>query len=318
MHIKVSKKGYRIKPSADDMKEITWSIKNNNHVKVDLYSLKKYIEAGYSVLLAEFNELGNIQENNIKKIELIALDIDSKENKITMFEMIELVKNKFGIEPALYYTTFSDLDNTKFRLIYKFQAPVNAEVYKLFYKSLVWKLEKYLDSQTVNANRIWAGTNKEVFLNEKTIPIPFKLLIKLINSYNSKLSREKNKNKKVNKNFSGESVKLKAEMKFNVNRIDELVNYLIDNVDLKDYIQKHFGGTFKRNSDLYTGRCVLHGGDNPSALVIYEKSYRCYTCCGSGNIITLAKKVYNTDSFFIATEQLIKELNLSIPVEFMG
>lgn len=315
MLIKISKNGYKQKPTAENMKSISWSIKNNKHVKVDYFTLKKYLERGHSVLLAEFEEIGNIQEDNIKELCCIALDIDSKENEVTTPKMIELIKNEYNITPVLYYNTFSDKDDTKFRLIYEIEGSIDVEVYKTFYKALVWKFNKYLDSQTVNANRIWAGTNKKVFYDEKAIPISFNLLIKLINSYNAKLLRDK---KNIKKNTHGKSVKLtNSHTRFNLNNIDGLVNYLIENIDLKDYIIKHFGGTFKRNGGLHAGCCCLHGGDNPNALVIYDKSYRCYTKCGSGNIITIAKKVYNTDSFLVVAEQLIKELNLNVPNEFL-
>ena len=44
----------------------------------------------------------------------------------------------------------------------------------------------------------------------------------------------------------------------------------------------------------YIGRCVLHGGDNKGALVINDEKgiYTCFTHCGTGNLISVAKKVY--------------------------
>ena len=190
MRIKASKDSYKTKPSVDDMKKICWCMKNNDCIEVDFIKLKELIEVGHSVLLADFNEVGSIKEDNINSLSCLALDIDSKENPIQLKDMIELVKNKFDITPKIYYCTFSDENEFKFRLIYRLQEPVDVETYKILYKAMAWKLGKYIDNQTVNPNRIWAGTNKKVILNEDDEPITFEIIVKLVKSYSNKIKRE--------------------------------------------------------------------------------------------------------------------------------
>lgn len=161
--IKISKKAYKKKPDADDIKEITWHMKNSECKSVNYKELAIILEQGYSVLLADFKELGNIKEDNIQSLSCIALDIDSKENKITMFEMISKINSALSFYPILSYCTFSDKEFTKFRLIYRLENAVDVEIYRRLYLALQWKFKKYLDPATKNANRIWAGTNKSVF-----------------------------------------------------------------------------------------------------------------------------------------------------------
>lgn len=316
MKIKISKKGYKEKPNAQEIKKITWDMKNSECKEVTYKKLSDILQRGHSVLLAEFSQIGSIAEDNITSIECIALDVDSKEQKSNMFEFISLLHRKYGIYPTIYYPTFSDMDNSKFRLIYKLEYPVDSEVYKSFYKALVWKFRGQLDSQTVNPNRIWAGTNKKVYFNE-VAPIPHGLVIKLINSYQAMLRKEEEKTKAEFK----ASVSNKPKSFGNIGNIKaeyrkELADYLIQNVDLKNYIEKHFGGRFERNGNHHTGCCVLHGGDNQSALAIYKNTYRCYTNCGTGNIITVAKKVYNSECFDEVATKLIDELSISVPTYY--
>lgn len=191
--IKVSKKAYKNKPSADDIKKITYHMKNSECKSVDYRELAQILEHGYSVLLADFKEVGSIKEDNIQSISCIALDIDSKENRITMFEMINKIYSTLGFYPILSYCTFSDKEFTKFRLIYRLENSIDSETYRILYLALQWKFKKYLDPATKNANRIWAGTNKSVFYNKNDIPITYENLLKLIKAYESSLKRKERK-----------------------------------------------------------------------------------------------------------------------------
>lgn len=320
MRIKISSKGYKEKPGADEIKKITWQMKNSECKSVSFQSLSKYIANGHSVLLAEFKELGNINEDNIISLSCIALDIDSKENEITMYEMISKINNLLNVYPVISYCTFSDKNYTKFRLIYELEHKVDVETYRMLYLALQWKFKKYLDPATKNANRIWAGTNKSVHLNEQAEPISFKMLVKLINSYNASVKRkekkkaealkEKYKNQKMNSEFNNEDY-IKPQYK------QEVLKLLIDNIDLREFIPKHLGGSYKRNREALTGSCVLHGGDNKTALVINKDRYTCFTHCGSGNIITVARKVYNIDNFSAVAFKLLEEHNIDIPKDYI-
>lgn len=315
--IKVSQKGYKIKPTATDMIDITMGMKNYPCIYVDYREIKEYLKRGHSVLLAEFQEDSkDIFESSINCLECIALDVDSKENEITLFEMVALVNKKLGVYPVIEYPTFSDTNYTKFRLIYRLESPIDVETYKLLYKALQWKFNKYLDQATSNANRIWAGTNKEVTYRENDIPISCTLIVKLINAYQSKLKRDnKAKQKVIEKGYTqydGEDY-IKPQYK------EECLNRLISSISLKDFIQKHLGGEFKYMNGNYIGRCVLHGGDNKGALVINDEKgiYTCFTHCGTGNLISVAKKVYGITNFSKVAFMLAQEYNLSIPEEWI-
>ena len=314
--IKISKKGYKEKPCADDIKEITWYMKNNECKSVNYKELAQILEHGYSVLLADFKEVGNIKEDNIQSISCIALDIDSKENKITLFEMISKINSALGFYPILSYCTFSDKEFNKFRLIYRLENAVDVETYRTLYLVLQWKFTKYLDPATKNANRIWAGTNKSVFYNENDIPITFKDIVKLIKAYEASIKRkeakamQQQKQKYIKTEFNND-VYIKPDHK------EEVMNFLIKNTDIREFIPKHLGGRFKRIGERLTCACVFHGGDNETALVIDKDRYTCFTHCGTGNIITAARKIYNIENFSDVAFKLLQEHGLSIPDSYI-
>ena len=320
MRVKISKNGYATKPSAEEIKKITWYFKNNNCVEVSFEELLNFISKGHSVLLADFKDnCGNINVENIQSLSCLSLDIDSKENKITMDKMIDAINKKLNITPILAYRTFSDTDNSKFRLIYKLEDKVDTEVYKKLYKAIQWKFNKYLDPVTFNPNRIWAGTNKGVLYNPNNKPITFQLMIKLINAYESKLKREEEKKKATKKqmiyndNFYNDEFTSYIKPKYK----EEVLEYLIQNIDLKDFIQKHFGGNFKKENGNWVGACSIHGGDNKHALVISDRIYTCFTRCGTGNIITVARIVYKDTNFSNVALRLASEHGLNIPKEYL-
>lgn len=318
--IKISHKGYKTKPTATDMIDITMGMKNYPCIYVDYREIKEYLKRGHSVLLAEFQEDSkDIFESSINCLECIALDVDSKENEITLFEMVALVNKKLGVYPIIEYPTFSDTNYTKFRLIYRLESPIDIETYKLLYKALQWKFNKYLDQATSNANRIWAGTNKEVTYRENDIPISCTLMVKLINAYQSKLKRDnKAKQKVIEKGYTqydGEDY-IKPQYK------EECTERLISSISLKDFIEKHLGGNFKYINGSYKGCCPLpeHTGDrnNKTAFSIKDdRFYKCFTHCGTGNLISVAKKVYGITNFSKIAFILAQEYNLSIPEEWI-
>lgn len=314
--IKISEKGYKVKPDNDEIKKITWQMKNNQCRSVTYKELKEILSQGHSVLLAEFNDVGNIREDNIKSISCIALDVDSKVNKINIYEMISRVNTTFNIYPVISYCTFSDTDNTRFRLIYRLENRIDVETYRVLYSAFQWKFKKYIDMATKNANRIWAGTNKNVIYVENDIPISFAKLVRIIKAYNSSVKR---RNKKVNKE------KFKSYKKIDYSNAKyikpeykkEVLDYLIENIDLRELIPKYYGGRFKVNGERLTGTCVLHGGDNESALLIDKDRYTCFTHCGCGNVITIGRKIYNTDNFSDVAFKLLEDNNLNIPPHYV-
>lgn len=322
MIVKVSNKGYKVKPDTKMMAwEVTPSLKNSKGVNITIPSLANYIEKGFSVVLAEFNEVGNIDKSNIKQIELIAMDIDSKENPINMLDMKSLVFNKIGIIPCIEYRTFSDTNFTKFRLIYKLEQPITYEVYEELYKALKWKLGKYIDTQTSNPNRIWAGTNKTVQINYDSVDFGFSKIVKLINSYRKAEERKKEKKKvefkkaTIGNNSDLHGKYIRKEYK------QEVSDMLREYIELKEYIEKHFGGDFKPTSKGYKSRCCLphHTGDRSGEnLTITGKTYRCWSCCGGGDLYSVARMVCNTEDFSLLSFELAKEYNVVIDEKMLG
>lgn len=315
LYIKYSKKAFKEKPTVTDMYKITYDLKSCDSTIISYKDLKSIIEEGHSILLAKFKRGSkSIMEDDIEYINCIALDIDSKINKISLFEMQTLVYKKIGIMPIISYPTFSDTDLTKFRLIYRFENPVDVETFRLFYEAISWKFKKYIDLATKNANRIWAGTNKPVNYFEKDLPITLPIILKLINAYSK--AQKKNETKVIAaKKISYEEFKdcdyIKTEYK------EEVIRLIIDNIRLIDFITDKFGGNFKQISNRYVGKCCLHGGDNKNALVITGKTYRCYTHCGTGNVFTLAKQVYGITNFSQLAFRLSEEYGIAIPEEYI-
>ncbi|WBK39628.1 hypothetical protein CB452P1_000044 [Clostridium phage CB452P1] len=317
IRIKVSEKAYKEKPTPEDMKHIFYSyLKDSSNKEVTYEELAVLLEQGHSVTLADYKTgCNSIKEEYIQSISCIALDVDGKENKINIHEMVGLIYKKFGMLPIIKYCTFSDTDNTRFRLIYRFEDKIDIEVYKSFYIALQWKLNKYIDQQTKNANRSWAGTNKKVEYCDNDIPFSFAIIVKLIHAYNSKLKREAEKNKiefkgKCNNEFTTESY-IKTEYK------EDVIKFLIQNIDLRDFITSHFSWKYKRNGDNLVGPCFFHGGDNQGALVVSKTIYTCFTRCGTGNVITAARKAYGIEHFSTVAFRLCQEYNLTIPEEFI-
>lgn len=314
--IKVSSIAYKQKPDTENAKVIFYDyLKDSSNHTLSYENIARLLENGHSVTLAEYEKgCNSIKEQYIKSLSCIALDIDGKDHKINMYEMVAIIYNKFKALPIIKYCTFSDVDSTRFRLIYRFDCKIDVEVYRTFYSALQWKLSKYLDRQTKNANRSWAGTNKKVEYTETEEPFSRTVMIKLINAYQAKILRDSKKAKiKLNgtfKEFSTDSY-IKTEYKKLV------TEFLIENIDLREFIPRHFNWKFKKLGDNLVGNCIFHGGDNPNALVVSKQIYTCFTNCGTGNIITVARKVYNMDHFSTVAFNLAKEYNLNIPKEYI-
>lgn len=322
LYIKKSQQGYNEKPSSNEIMKISFFLKSNDSTIISYNGLKDIIEEGYSFTIGKYKRGSNsINEIDIEYIEAIALDIDSKVNEINMFEMQSLLYKKLGVIPIISYPTFSDENLTKFRLIYRFENPVDTETYRKFYEALCWKFKKYLDVATKNPNRIWAGTNKKVFYNEKDLPIKLPHIIKIINAH-SRAEQYKNKKVKIEKiksykKFENEDY-IKTEYK------EEVINLIINSIDLKNFITEKLGGNFREKGNKYTSYCPLdsHGGDrtNKDAFVIFKdtNTYRCFTHCGTGNIFTVAKMVYKIDNFSQLALKLAEEYGVGIKEEYIA
>lgn len=314
VYVRYSKEGYQVKPTREQMAKISWQIQNQNCKKVSYEELSKLLENGHSVSLAKYKDnCNNIKKEYAEYAECIAIDVDSKDKPITLEDMKELFFKKFDILPIIEYNTFSDTNNTRFRLIYRLSDKIDIETFERLYRAFTWKI-KYLDNATTDISRIWAGTNKIVVYNKHDKPITFELMVKLINAYDSMIKRKEEKKRKTimanksNITYANDKY-IKPEFK------RDIMEYIVKNTDLTEYIISKFGGNFRDKNGSKVGCCSLHGGDNAGALVITGGIYTCFTHCGTGNIFTVAKKYYNVSNFSELAFRLADEHGLIIPDE---
>ena len=82
----------------------------------------------------------------------------------------------------------------------------------------------------------------------------------------------------------------------------------IDKIDLVEYLEKFTELTKQGNQ--YRGTCPICQHGNPSEFVVYEhKTFHCWVCHASGDIINFVRLKFDLD-FFAAVEKLADELNI--------
>ena len=316
--IKYTSTGYKTKPTKEQFSVITNELKKAEPKEVTFKELKSIISEGRSFILANFIDGANgITKDLIKNIPAIGLDVDSKENSIKIQDLIKDIHDRFNVFPIIAYNTFSDVDNTRFRLIYQFGQAITDQEYQEVYKGFLALYGQYLDSQTGNCNRAWAGTNKAVsgFEIDNIITDEIKEKIK---SFAPKEVKRVFAPKTCNPiKFDNEILNrsyIKSKFK------DEICDIICNSIDIKSFILDKFGGSFTDKGNKSVGCCSLHGGDNKGALVIYKdtNTYRCYTHCGSGNVVSVAYKAYNTNDFSSVVFQLMNDYKIDIPKEAIG
>ena len=324
LSIKIGNVPFYQKPNGEQMGAVAnYFKKKESNATMTFKTLCEYIKRGYCFILASYKSVDGVTEENILSHSCIALDIDSKINPVTMHEMIKIVSNEIGVMPIIAYRTFSDVDNTRFRLIYRLEKEIDTESYRALYSAFVWKFEKQLDSSTKNANRMWCGTNKEVYYNDFDIPITFQHMVKLVNEHRSFLAKEERKKRKKrminNQNYVNyQSFTIKTEKR------DEVCDWIINNVSLSEFIELKFDTTFTTRYGNHYSCCPLphHNGDrsNNKAFVVNKNDsmFRCFSHCGSGNIITVAKMVYGDVGFNNIVGYLSKDMNFEIKADWVG
>lgn len=321
--IRVSVEGYKQKPSMDEYRKQVYKLKNLDNVKVARKQLGALIETGHSFILAEFNEAGSILADNVKQVELLGLDVDSKDNPISMQEFMQLIQKDLGITPVIAYPTFSDKgDFKKFRLIYRFYKPICRDEYKVISNGLYSLYNKYLDRQAININRVWQGTNKAVVVNYNDVCIDEKVIEKIKTfipvEAMTNISYE-NMNTRALK-FEGNLKKLN-NMYIKGKYKHECSEWINKSIDIVDFLYTFYGWQGKKEGNRIVGRCPLHNGDNKRAFVVFTQTntYSCFTECGTGNIITLAQKFFNTTDFSSIIFQLMAEYStLEIESDWVG
>jgi DNA primase len=89
------------------------------------------------------------------------------------------------------------------------------------------------------------------------------------------------------------------------------IDTLIDDADLVQLAERA-GAHLRRSGDGYRGACPLHGGDNPSAFVIYigddgRQRWHCYTGCkGGGDALDFVMRQHHINDF-VEGAQLLAE-----------
>lgn len=325
MRLKISNIKTISKPNSTEYKRIVNNLKNIEPTEIEVWELVNKIEQGYSFLIANFKENSkSINKDDIINTQLIAFDVDSKDNPITRQAFIDSIYEKFNIYPVIYYDTFSaDERHMKFRCIYLFDEPISLEEYQNIAEYFKSKLKKYIDTQALNINRPWNATDKKVYFSEKGLNNSIsKELREQIKELSNNLIKEKKEKYKerVSINFSDEEkiidrFYIKADYK---NMISDYIN---SSINIKDFIVDHFGGTFKDHGNYETGVCTIHGGDNKGALVIFKLSNlaTCFTQCNrTYNVIRLAYEYYKTNDFSNVAIKLMLEYGLDINSDVLG
>ena len=87
----------------------------------------------------------------------------------------------------------------------------------------------------------------------------------------------------------------------------------IDKIDLVEYLEKFTELTKQGNQ--YRGTCPICQHGNPSEFVVYEhKTFHCWVCHASGDIINFVRLKFDLD-FFAAVEKLADELNIDFKTD---
>lgn len=318
LYVRYTKQAFKCKPEGW---ESTKQIKESIDYFLPVEKVKELFENGHSVLLANMKDNTSLSGDNVSHMNTLALDIDSKEYPILMPSMVTRVYKMIGVKPIIAYPTFSDKNLTRFRLIYMLESTIDGEVYRALYNALVWKLGEYIDKQAKNPNRIWHGTDKQVFLYDNYIPLSFELIVSLITAHKNHIyESEKKAKKKRETNFKkGKYNNVAPTNKYILPEYKNTVcELLMSFIPLKDFIVDKFGGSFNRRGDGWQGACPLHGGTSKTSFYITDEIYTCFSECGTGNLITLARRFYGIDNFTTIAFLLASEYDIIIPYEYLG
>lgn len=319
MKVRISAKGYKNKPNKNEYFDIVEELKKPfSNVDLKARQIAYAFQNGYALILAEYKEgAEGILGEDVIGTEYLGLDIDSKENPITLNDMKELLLKELDIYPVIAYRTFSDVDCTRFRLIYHLGKKLDREKYKALYKALVSRYGKYLDNATSNINRIWQGTNKPVYVYPEQKEISSRLIAELIAEH------EKEKQLKAFEFQAKRTERILFEddilnrVHFDKNYLNQITDIINTQINIYDFIKDKFGGNYKKIGNRLEGCCPLHGGNNSSAFSIFldTNTYSCFTHCGSGNVLSLAYKYYKTHNFASVVIKLMQEYDLKVPEE---
>lgn len=325
--INIDSQGFKQKPTDEkDLNFITGRIRAKTPTEVTLEQLCNYIGRGHTFISGCVIDttIKKLNASNTQNYAFFGLDIDNKGFQVTPTQMIDEVKAKLGadVEPTIYYETFtSTAEHKRFRLLYFFEKPIAThQDFKTMYNRLKILFPGCIDQATSNANRLWFGTNKP---HTVRINPNFKLLGE---DFFKRLEEviPLDKGGGIARKDAISYAKCDLEQVEDVYRyvwfknddetIYELAEYIKDNIPIDHYVEM-MGADLTDHGDYYNCACPFHGGDNPTAFVIYKASSSAFCFskqCVAGDVINLCK-VFENKTYFEAIKTLLNRFELDVP-----
>ncbi len=272
MQVHIDVKGYTEKPK-EHISIIKPRLQSDNTIKdIDLETLIKYIQRGYSISPAIMDGKGCKAENWSKQ-RLFMVDIDNdKADKpiLSVSKALEICK-RYNLPPAFYYYSFSHTkQKEKYRLCFVMNETVtNPHIRAVTSQTLV-KMFPQADTSCTNADRIFYGTNKDVVICDLSATINLESVMKL----------QEPRGQKQSKSDDTDLDRVKA------------------NFDFFGFLQERNGRTVFNNSKCAMFEyCEICG--HRKDLVYYHdtKTFNCFGANGNvgGSVIDYIMRVENTD-----------------------
>ncbi|GBF22919.1 hypothetical protein tpqmel_0323 [Candidatus Gastranaerophilus sp. (ex Termes propinquus)] len=163
--IQVDTKAYQQKPSGKEMSGIKARIQGGKPKSLTVAQLAEVIKNGYSISPAILK--GGLKAENWTQQQLFLVDIDND----TESEPLISIPKALGIctlkevKPIMYYESYSHTtQKPKFRLVFAMDEPIFQEAKRKFIIETLISFFSQADAACTNADRIFFGTDKGVFL----------------------------------------------------------------------------------------------------------------------------------------------------------
>ena len=272
LKIHIDTKGYTEKPK-EHISIIKPRLQGANTIKdIDLETLIKYIQRGYSISPAVMDGKG-CKAENWKEQRLFMVDIDNDKSDKPVLSVSNALEicNRYNLPPAFYYYSFSHSEQKeKYRLCFVMNETVTNQALRAVIAQTLVKLFPQSDTSCTNADRIFYGTNKDVVICDLSATIDIENVLKL---------QEPQQQKQVKTG-------------------NEELDRLKEDFDFFRYLQERNGKTVFNNSKCAMfERCEICG--HKKDLVYYHetKTFKCFGANGNvgGSIIDYIKAVEKTD-----------------------
>ena len=272
MLIHIDTKGYTEKPK-EHISIIKPRLQGANTIKdIDLETLIKYIQRGYSISPAVMDGKG-CKAENWKEQRLFMVDIDNDKSDKPVLSVSNALEicNRYNLPPAFYYYSFSHSEQKeKYRLCFVMNETVTNQALRAVIAQTLVKLFPQSDTSCTNADRIFYGTNKDVVICDLSATIDIENVLKLQEPQQQKQVKTSN----------------------------EELDRLKEDFDFFRYLQERNGKTVFNNSKCAMfERCEICG--HKKDLVYYHatKTFNCFGASGNvgGSVIDYIIAVEKTD-----------------------